>query len=309
MEVKIFGGAGFIGNHLVKKLLACGHGVTVFDWKKPRITGAGVSDPTGSSPSWYNAVKFIGGDVCNYKQVYYAIDKGDFVVNLAAVSQFAAAENAPHVAAAINVAGAANVMQACIENKASQLVHISTGSVYSTECRVPIDEGQPLAPNSVYGLTKLWGENLLRYRADRLSLTILRLPHVIGPGKTWGANTFIVKILANERPVIFGDGSTQNDFTYVDDVVQAIQRSLEKQVTGVFNIGTGMPRTTLDFLNICRRCLDRMDVQPLYAPPRGVDFPVFAYDISKARRELGYSPQYALEDAISKTCLEWQQWL
>lgn len=307
--MKIFGGAGFVGNHLAKKLLSLGHKVTVFDVKKPKISGASVSDPTGMHASWPNPIRFIGGDICDYKQVYYAVDKGDLVVNLAAVSQFATAEQNPNLAAAINVAGAANVMQACIENKAAQLVYTSTGSVYSTSVKVPIDEDQPFGPTSVYGMTKLWAETLLRYQASKIPLTVLRLPHVIGPGKTWGANTFIVKILAGERPVIFGDGSTQNDFTYVDDVVQAIQRSLEKQVTGVFNIGTGTPRTTLDFLNICRRCLDRMDVQPLYAPPRGVDFLVFAYDISKARRELGYSPQYALEDAIAKTCLEWQQWL
>lgn len=311
MFVKVFGGAGFVGNHLVKKLLSEGHDVTVFDMKKPRVLGANVYDPTKGESSWYNHVKFIGGDVTDYKQVYYAINRGDFVVNLAAVALFAPAEQDPHITASVNVAGAVNVMKACIENKAAHLVYTSTGSVYSTLAKPPFDEAQPVeySANSMYGMSKLFAETAIRHYADKQSLTVLRLPHVIGPGKTWGANTFIVKLLAGERPVIFGDGLNKNDFTYVEDVVQAIELALKKQTQGVYNIGSGASRTTHDFLNIARQCTDRMDITPSFAPARGVDFPVFEYDISKAKKELGYNPKFTLEQAIQKTCLEWKQWL
>lgn len=309
MKIKVFGGAGFVGGHLVRRLLSLGHDVTVFDLKKPRITGCGVSDPTGSQPSWYNSAKFIGGDVTDYRQVYYAIDKGDFVVNLAAVAQFAAAEQQPHTAVSINVAGAVNVIQACIENRAAHLVYASTGSVYSVDSKVPIDEGQPLGSGSMYGMSKLWAETALRHYTSKMPLTVLRFPHIVGPGKFWGANTFIVKLLANERPVIFGDGEGKNDFTYVDDVVQAVELSLTKQVNGVFNIGSGKSRSTMDFFRISRMACDRMHIEPQFAPPRGVDFPVFEYNISKARKDLGYNPEYDLESAIAKTVQEWNQWL
>lgn len=312
INVVVFGGSGFVGNHLVKKLLSEGHSVTVFDLKKPKIIGAGVSDPTGSSPSWYNPVRFIGGDITDYKQVYYAVGRGDHVVNLAAVAQFALAEDQFHIAAAINAAGLANVLKACMENKAAHLVHASTGSVYEKDAHVPIDEAQSVIgakSTSVYGMTKLWAEELLYYFHERFPLVTLRLPHIVGPGKTWGANGIIAKLLNNERPVIFGDGSNKNEFTYVADAVRAIVLAMEKQARGVYNIGTGKSRSTMDFFKCARMYTDKPHIEPLFAPPRAVDFPVFEYDISKARRELGYMPQFGLEDAVQRTVLEWNQWL
>lgn len=312
INVKVFGGAGFVGNHLVKKLLSEGHNVTVFDLKKPRILGSGVSDPTGSGPSWYNAVKFIGGDITDDRQVYYAIDRGDHVVNLAAVAQFAQAEDQFHIAAAVNAVGTANVLKACMENKAAHLVYASTGSVYSKDAHIPIDEGQDIADpprNSVYGMTKTWAEDLLYHYYNKMPLATLRFPHIVGPGKFWGANTIIAKLLANERPVIFGDGSARNEFTYVADVVQAVELAIKKQARGVYNIGTGKSRSTMDFFRLARMACDKMHIEPIFAPPRGVDFRVFEYDISKARKELGYNPQFSLEDAVQRTVLEWSQWL
>lgn len=311
MNVIVFGGAGFVGNHLVKKLLSEGHHVTVFDMKKPKILGANVYNPTKGDASWYNPVKFIGGDVTDYKQVYYAVDRGDFVVNLAAIALFAPCEEDFHIASAVNFTGAANVLKACIVNKAAHLVYTSTGSVYSTKSEPSFDEEASLEykRNSVYGMTKLFAETLLQHYADKQSLTVLRFPHVVGPGKFWGANTFIVKLLAGERPVIFGDGQNKNEFTYVDDVVQAVVLALEKKAQGVYNIGTGKSRSTLDFMNTARMYLDKMYLGPMFAPARGVDFPVFEYDITKARRELGYNPKFTLEQAIEKTVREWNQWL
>lgn len=313
INVKIFGGSGFVGNHLVKKLLSEGHNVTVFDMKKPRVLGAGVSDPTGSGPSWYNTVKFIGGDITNYRDVYYAVDRGDHVVNLAAVAQFAAAEEQFHIAAAVNAVGTANVLKACMENKAAHLVHASTGSVYAKDVRIPIDEAAFVNTgnqhDSVYGMTKLWAEELLYYFNKKFPLAALRFPHIVGPGKTWGANTIIAKLLANERPMIFGDGSARNEFTYVADVVDAICLAMMKDARGVYNIGTGKSRSTLDFLKCARMYTDKMHIEPIFAPPRGVDFPVFEYDISKARKELEYSPRFSLEEAVQRTVLEWDQWL
>jgi UDP-glucose 4-epimerase len=309
LNLKIVGGAGFVGSHLSKHLASLGHHVTVLDLKKPKILGANVYRPDSGEASWYNPIKFVGIDITNYRDVYWNIDRGDYVVNVAAIAQFAQAESEPHVTMSVNVAGAANVLKACIDSKAAKLIYTSTGSVYSTDTKVPIDEDQPTEPNSSYGMSKLWAERIQRHYADKIPLTILRLPHVVGAGKTWGANTFIVKLKANERPSIFGDGSSKNDFTHVDDIVQAIELVLTKDATGIFNIGSGESRSTLDFLTWSRRLLDKMHIEPVFAPPRGVDFPVFEYDINKAKKELGYKPKYDLENTLRKTCLEWEQWL
>lgn len=309
MNVKIIGGSGFIGSHLSKKLASQGHHVTVLDIKKNFIMGANVFVPAAGEPTWYNPIKFIGIDITNYRDVLWNIDRGDFVVNVAAIAQFAQAENEPHTTMAINVTGAANIMKACIANNATKLIYTSTGSVYSTNAKVPIDENQLTEPNSSYGMSKLWAERIQQHYQDKIKLTILRLPHVVGPGKTWGANTFIVKLKNNERPTIFGDGSNKNDFSCIDDIVQAIELALTKDVTGIFNIGSGESRSTLDFLKWSKQFTDRMSIEPIFALPRDVDFPVFEYDISKARKDLGYNPKFNLERTIEKTCMEWNQWL
>ena len=309
MNIKIFGGAGFVGSHLSRTLASRGHHVTVLDLKKARILGASVYRPDSGEASWYNPIKFVGLDITNYRDVYWNTDRGDYVINIAAIAQFAQAETDPHITMSVNVTGATNIMKACIDSKAAKLIYTSTGSVYSRDVKVPIDEEQPTEPNSTYGMSKLWAEKIQMHYADKIPLTILRLPHVVGPGKTWGANTFIVKLKANERPVIFGDGSNKNDFTCVDDVVHAIELALTKEVTGIFNIGSGESRSTLDFLTWSRRLLDKMSIEPVFAPPRGVDFPVFEYNIDKAKKELGYRPKHTLESTLTKTCQEWEQWL
>jgi len=309
MNVKIFGGAGFVGSHLSRKLASQGHHVTVLDLKKNRIMVANVHRPDSGEASWPNPIKFVGIDITNYKNVYWNIDRNDYVINVAAIAMFTQAESDPHTTMAINVTGAANIMKACVENKAAKLIYTSTGSVYSLDAKVPIDEEQPTEPNSVYGMSKLWAERIQQHYANKIPLTILRLPHVVGPGKFWGANTFIVKLLNNERPFIFGEGTNRNDFTCVDDIVQAIELALVKEVTGIFNIGSGESRSTLDFLKISKLNTDRMNIEPMFTPPRGVDFPVFEYNISKAKKDLGYNPKFNLEQTIEKTCREWGQWL
>jgi len=309
MNIKIFGGSGFIGRHLTKRLSSLGHHVTVLDMRKSRIREVNVYRADSGEGSWVNPVRFVPCDITNYQDVYYNVDAGDFVINIAAIANFGPAEEDPQIAIKVNVAGAANVIKAAIENKAAKVVYTSTGSVYSKDSAIPIDEGQPTEQGSIYGMSKYWAERIQCHYEEKVPLVILRLGHIVGSGKTWGANTFIAKLLDNERPIIFGDGTAKNEFTHVDDVVQAIELSITKEVTGCFNIGTGISRSTLDFFNIARRLTDKMHIEPVYGPARGVDFPNFQYDISRAQSVLGYKPKFDLEQAIEKTVREWYQWL
>lgn len=309
MYVKIVGGAGFVGNHLTKILAAAGHHVTVLDLKKPLVRKANVYVPGSGESSWTNHVKFEKVDITQYNKIDWAIDRGDFVVHLAAVAQFDQAERSPGMTTAINVAGTANILDACINNNASHIVCASTGSVYSTKVVSPITEDMELDPKSMYGLTKLWAEQVLLHYSDKIPVCILRFPHIIGSGKTWGANSMILRMMNGERPTIYGDGEQKSDFTHVDDITQAIELALNKQATGIYNIGSGESRSTLDFVKWAEIALDRAHVNPIFTPPRNVDFPDFKYDISKAKRDLGYSPKYNLEAGLKKTVDEWDQWL
>lgn len=310
MAYVIFGGAGFVGQHLAKSLASDGYKVVICDIKKGRISGANVSSPTGELATWYNPIEYKRVDVTNFDDVYFAVDKGDIVINLAAIAQFAQAELFPEMSVPINAGGTSNVVAACQRNYATQLIQASTGSVYSTKSNVPIDETQPVCPGSMYGLSKLWSEQIVSYYAPKAKYisTILRFPHIVGPGKFWGANTFIKMLLDNEQPIIFGDGEAKNDFTYVDDIVQAVKLSIKYSSPGIYNIGTGTARSTIDFFKWCRIATERQNIEPKYLPPRPVDFPVFEYDISKARDTFGYYPKYTMEQAIDKTVKEWYQW-
>lgn len=303
--VKIFGGSGFLGGHLSRRLLSQGHHVTVLDVKKPRITGAMVKDPTGQSSSWYNASGFVGCDVTDYKQVYYAVDKGDFVVNLAEVP-FSDAEPHPHVCVAVNVTGAVNIMQACILNNVTHLVHASTGGVYLKSLLLPVTEDDQLGPNDMYSMSKAWAENALDHYSERLPVTVLRFSNIIGPGKFHGVNRLIDRLFIGERPVIYGDGRSRDDYVYVTDAVQAVELALNKKAQGVFNIGFGKSRGVKEFFDIARMYCDRMNIEPQYIPAGCTDI---EFDISKARKELGYSPVYDLEHAVEKTVHEWGQWV
>jgi len=306
MNIKIFGGSGFIGRHLSRHLLNMNHEVTILDLKKPNIMGI---DLYNYDMKWDSPLRFIKTNIKNYEDVFYNIYPGDYVINLAAISQFTQADNEPHTTMSVNVAGATNVIKACIMNRASKLIYTSTGSVYSKESTIPIDENQPTKPDSVYGMSKLWAEQIQQHYADKIPLTILRLPYVVGPGKTWGANSFIVKLRNNEKPIVFGDGSNRNDFTHVTDITNAISLSLNSNKTGIFNIGSGESRSTLEFLNCVKKFTGKTNIDPLFISERKVDFKNFVYNIDKAKRELGYSPKMNFEQTIKKTCSEWDDWL
>ena len=141
-----------------------------------------------------------------------------------------------------------------------------------------------------------------------LPCCILRLGHIVGPGKTFGANTIIMKLMNNQPPILFGDGSTINDFTSVADVVQAIINSIDLSATGTYNIGSGTGRTAKDFTDICRKVLKKEEIEPIHMPPRGVDFD-FEYNISKATSKLNYEPSHTLEKMLEWTIEDWAEWL
>jgi len=309
MFVKILGGAGFVGNHVVKRLATAGHKVTVLDMKKPKVRKAHVYHAGSGESTWENKVDFERIDIRDFEDVNWAIDQGDFVIHLAAVAQFAQAEGAPQVAASINVAGTANVQQACVNNNASHLIYASTGSVLSTTNKPPFTEDMLTDPESMYGMSKLWGEKIVLHYADKIPTCVLRFPHIIGSGKFWGANRMLMDMMEGKRPSIFGDGETKNDFTHVEDIAQAVELAMLKSATGIYNIGSGKSRSTLDFVKWGAIALDKPDLKPILTAPRGVDFDNFEYDITKARRELRYNPKFNLEDGLKKTIEEWAQWL
>ena len=272
MKVIVTGGNGFVGSHTITALKEKGYEVLNFDL------------------SQY--------DIRDYYQVKTAIDKGDKVLHLAAIARFAEADENPLLTYEVNMKGTENIAKACQEKGAERLVFSSTGSVYMPiEQEPPITEDWQIRGNSVYGCSKAIGELIIqRYTTPYV---ILRYAHLYGAGKIGhGAiGGFIGRMNEGLAPRLYG-GKQSNDFTYIKDIVQANLLALETdKLNETYNIGTGEELTTEGVFKILADFFDyHKEFERL--PLRVVDPLRFVFDISKARKGLGYNPEYTFKKGI-----------
>lgn len=243
----------------------------------------------------YDVVNFdikAGYDLLNLYDCLRVIEKGDIVLHEAAIAQFSVCDANPYLAYQVNVRGTENIVRACEEREAARLIYASTGSCYMPiERPVPITEDFPVKGNSVYAVTKNFAEKAVQ--RGRTPWLILRYAHLYGAGKIGhGAiGGFIDKMNKREPPVIFG-GRQSNDFTSIKDVVQANIKAVESPLKfEAFNIGTGVEMTTIDVFEKLATYFN-YHVPFEMKPAREVDPGRFVYDITKARKMLGYEPQY-----------------
>ena len=288
MKVIVTGANGFIGVHTVRGLLKKGYNVEAVDVRTEKLK------------------EFSNNERCAIREMDILdegfknlIEMGDKVLHLAAVARFEAAAPNPQRAVRVNVEGTLNVVRACIKKKADRLVYSSTGSVYSLSAPVPIREDAPRKPSSVYGLTKKMAEDWIMFYGSQLSYVILRYGYIYGKNKDWGAvGAFLKRLSNNERPVVFG-GDQTNDFVYVKDVVKANLLALETVYTNqAYNIGTGRATSIRDVCEYCIRAM-KSDLKMKIEPARTFDYPIFVYDISRARTLLRFEPKWNVLNGIT----------
>ena len=272
MKIIVTGGNGFVGSHTITALKEKGYDILNFDLPKY--------------------------DIQDYRQVEVAIEKGDKVLHLAAIARFADADNNPLRAYRVNVFGTENIAKACRMKDAERLVYSSTGSVYMPiEQEPPITEDFKCRGNSVYACSKFIAEEIIR-KLD-VPHIILRYAHLYGAGKEGhGAiGGFISRMKEGLAPRLYG-GKQSNDFTYIKDIVQANLLALETDsLNQTYNIGTGEELTTEGVFKILADFFDyHKEFERL--PIRVVDPLRFVFDISKAKRELGYKPEYNFKHGI-----------
>ena len=288
LKVIVTGVNGFIGSHTVRRLLKRGYNVEAVD-----IKTEGLRKLSGNRRCVIHNMDILDGDFKNL------IEMGDKVLHLAAIARFDTAKANPQLAVRVNIEGTLNIIQACIEKKAERLVYSSTGSVYSLDAPVPIREDAPREPSSPYGLTKKMAEDWIEFYGNRLPYVILRYGYIYGKDKDWGAvGAFIKRLSNNKRPVVFG-GNQTNDFVYVKDVTRANILALETQYTNMaYNIGTGRATSIRD---VCEYCIKAMksDLKMKIERARVFDYPIFVYDISKARTLLGFEPKWNVLNGIT----------
>ncbi|MFQ6064269.1 MAG: NAD-dependent epimerase/dehydratase family protein [Candidatus Bathyarchaeia archaeon] len=227
------------------------------------------------------------------------IHAGDRVLHLAAISTFKAAEEDRLRALAVNVGGTLKIVEACNDAGAERLVFSSTGSVISPKAEVPFKEDAPLDPPNYYGWTKALAEDVIK-RYCRVPWIILRYGYVYGATKRHGAIGAFIQLLRQGKPPTIYGGKQTNDFTYIEDIEQANRLALLTEHTHqIYHIGSGRANSILDVYDLCADALNSK-IKPVIKAPRPSDYPVFLYDIEKARKLLEYEPQWTLKQGINR---------
>ncbi|MCX8170011.1 MAG: GDP-mannose 4,6-dehydratase, partial [Candidatus Methanomethyliaceae archaeon] len=226
----------------------------------------------------------------------------DIVIHAAAYISVSESMRKPLMYFKNNVLGTLNVVNSCIDKKV-KLIFLSSASVYGEPLFLPISESHPTNPISTYALTKLMGEEIIKFYFKR-GFVILRLFNVYGPGQSStyaGVITkFIERIKNNKPPIIYGDGLQTRDFIHVYDVAQAIKLCIEKGIENeIINIATGRPISIRDLSELIIK-LSGSSHKPIFTRPRAGDIKHSYADITKAERLLGFKPRISIEEGLKE---------
>ena len=302
MSVLITGGLGFIGINTVKEFVKDDFQVVVVDKKKDSGMLNGVLG------SLRRKVRFLCCDILDLDCLSKAARDVEYILHLAAVVSVAEVNENPSLAFKVNVDGIHDILLVSrINDNIEKVVFASSAAVYGDPQYVPISEDHPLKPISLYGLTKVLGEELVRwyYRIYGLDYVILRYFNVYGPYMTKSRYpsvilSFIMRAIKNEPLIIYGDGTQTRDFVYVEDVARANLLAIEKNAIGEFNVGTGIKITVMELAKLVVRLLgSSSDI--MFSEWREGDIKHSVADIKKIISSLGWRPSVSIESGLRRT--------
>ncbi|MHB8734318.1 MAG: SDR family oxidoreductase [Terriglobales bacterium] len=304
----VTGGAGFIGSHLVRALLAQGQRVRVLD---NFSTGhpdnlAGLTD-----------VDVLEGSICVPQDCAQACRGVTRVFHEAAIPSVARSVEEPLESHEAGATGTLNMLLAARAAGVQRFIYASSSSVYGRNPVLPKHEEMCIAPVSPYAVAKLAGEQYCRafFASYGLETVALRYFNVFGPRQRPDSSysgvlaIFLGRLYRGEGCSIFGDGTQSRDFTYVDNVVAAnlLAASSAAAPGGIYNVGCGERVTLQQAYALIARELGS-DLTPSFGPPRAGDVPHSLADIRAAQRDLGYEPRTDLSAGIHLT-VEWYRQL
>lgn len=251
MKVVVTGGAGFIGSHLVDKLLSDGHQVLAIDnlinGKEENLTQAMT----------FNSFTFEEADILEGSRMVQLCEGADVIFHLACLG-VRHSIHSPFENHLVNAEGSLNMLEAARVNGVKKFFYISTSEIYGDIKSFPINENGVPLPKTVYGSSKLAGENYAYsyYKCYGLDVTITRIFNNYGPRAHYEGDAgeiiprSIVQMLYGKAPIIFGDGSVTRDFFFVKDTARALTELMAKEnLTGeIINIGTGVEITIKDLM-------------------------------------------------------------
>ncbi len=301
----VTGGAGFIGSHIVERLVKDGHRVKVLD---NLITGK-----KENLASVIDDIEFIEGDIRDLDLLQKIFRGVDYVIHQAALRSVPQSVENPLKYDEVNVHGTLNVFIAARDNNVKRVVYASSSSVYGDQPTLPEREDMLPLLVSPYAATKLANEYYARcfYYNYGLETVGLRYFNVFGPRQSLDNQyavvipKFITCILKDESPPIHGDGTQTRDFTYIENVVEGNLIACQKENIGgeVFNLACGQSCSVLDLVRFINEILGK-DVKPVFTPPRPGDVKHTLADTTKMREVLGFSCRVGLMEGLKRT-VEW----
>ncbi|MBQ7794639.1 MAG: SDR family oxidoreductase [Clostridia bacterium] len=304
----VTGGAGFIGTNLCETILNMGYKVRCLD---DLSTGSRKNvDELIAHPNY----EFVEGDIKDYDTCVKACEGIDYVLHQAAWGSVPRSIEMPLFYCKNNIDGTLNMLEAARQSGVKKFVYASSSSVYGDEPNLPKTEGREGNLLSPYALTKQCDEEWAKLYTMHYGLDTygMRYFNVFGrrqnPEGAYAAviPKFIKQLLNNEQPTINGDGKQSRDFTYIENVIEANLKAClaPSEAAGeAFNIAYGGREYLIDIYNTLTTALGK-DIKPNFGPDRKGDIKHSNADISKAKRLLGYDPEYNFERGLNEA-IEW----
>lgn len=301
----VLGGKGFIGSHVVQRLLALGYRVRVLD--RPGSPIAAISDLE-------DRVEFIDGEFSDSETVRMALKGCQYCFHLISTTGPKSSNDDPAFDVDSNIIGTIKLLDIARQERISKVIFVSSGgTVYGSPKYTPIDEAHPTDPSCSYGITKLAIEKYLHlYRTlYGLDYVVLRISNPFGEWqRTHAAQgaiaVFLGRALRDEPVEIWGDGSVVRDYVYIGDVIDAIIAAMTyRGEERVMNVGSGVPTSLLQVLDSIDAVTGKR-IERCFMPGRGFDVPVSVLSIKRAKRELGWSPKTSFQDGLTRM-LDWQK--
>ena len=299
MNCLVLGGNGFIGSHLVDRLLREGHAVRVFDkyeehYRKP-----------------LREVDYRYGDFGNRGLLAEALTDMEIVFHLVSTTLPKTSNDDPAFDVQSNVIESIFLLQECVARKIRKVIFISSGgTVYGKPTTLPIPEESPTEPECSYGITKLTIEKYLALynHLYGLDYTVIRPSNPYGsrqnPVSIQGAiSVFLGRAAKREAIEIWGDGEVVRDYIFIDDLVDGIYKAATVGTRSrLFNLGSGAGHSLNEIVGVIRKVTGR-DIRVNYTAKRSFDVPKIYLDITRAKEELSWAPVTSLETGIMST---WQ---
>ncbi|MGE0564823.1 MAG: NAD-dependent epimerase [Pseudolabrys sp.] len=324
MKILVTGAAGFIGYHTSKALLDRGDTVIGFDnlndYYDPKLKEARLAQLTPR-----NGFAFVKGSLEDRAalEALFAEHKPERVIHLAAQAGVRYSLTNPHAYVDANIVGFVNMLECCRHNGVQHLVYASSSSVYGANTAMPFSVHQNVDhPLSLYAATKKANELMAHTYAHlyRLPVTGLRFFTVYGP---WGRPDmsmflFTDKIIKGEPIDVFNEGKHQRDFTYIDDIVEGVVRSVDRIATPnpdwsseepdpgtssapyrLYNIGNHSPVRLMDYIACIEKAVGKT-AKKNFLPLQPGDVPATYADVSDLKADIGFEPKTPIEDGVKR---------